>query len=135
MRSTFRSNLHRKNGRRMYHVPWARYWRSVGLLITTAMLAALPVHAADSYVVGYITRVSFAGDHIIIMVDAGVPTNCTGTPFGWMTVPDANKPMQAFVTGLWMRGDAASKQLAVYTTGIDSSGFCQISQIDTQSAG
>jgi len=43
--------------------------------------------------------------------------------------------MLAFVTGLWMRGDAADKSLVIYTTATDGTGFCQVNQIDTQSGG
>ena len=52
-----------------------------------------------------------------------------------MVVPAANKPMLAFVTGLWMRGDAADKTLVFYTSPTDGTGFCQVNQIDTQTAG
>ena len=69
------------------------------------------------------------------MMDTGPPTNCSATPYGWMMIAPQYTPMIAFVTGLWFRGDAAAKQLAVYTSGIDSTGYCQISQIDTEAAG
>ena len=52
-----------------------------------------------------------------------------------MMISSSSTPMVAFVTGLWMRGDAAQKQITIYTTGIDSSGNCVINQIDTGSAG
>jgi hypothetical protein len=113
----------------------ARIALMIGLLFISVTLTARPAQAADSYQIGYISRVSYTGDHLIIMLDSGVPTNCAGTTYSWMMVPAANKPMLAFVTGLWMRGDAATKQVVVYTTPTDSSGFCQINQIDTQSAG
>ena len=100
-----------------------------------AIFMAVPAHAYDNYTVGHMSRVSYSSDFIIITVDSALPTNCAGTFSGWMAIPVANKAMQAFVTGLWMRGDAAQKSLAIYTTGIGSTGFCEISQIDTQSAG
>jgi len=99
-----------------------------------ATLMSVPAHAYQNYETGHITRVSFNTDYILITVDAGVPTNCTGTFSGWMAIPSASKVMQAFVTGLWMRGDAADKSMVFYTTGIGATGFCEISQIDTQSA-
>ena len=99
-----------------------------------ASLISVPAHAYQYYETGHITRVSFNTDYILITVDAGVPTNCTGTFSGWMAITSASKLMQAFVTGLWMRGDAADKSMVFYTTGIGASGFCEISQIDTQSA-
>ena len=105
------------------------------LAIVLATLSAVPAHAYENYETGHITRVSFNTDYILITVDAGVPTNCTGTFSGWMALTSASKLMQAFVTGLWMRGDAPDKSMVFYTTGIGASGFCEISQIDTQSAG
>lgn len=43
--------------------------------------------------------------------------------------------MLAFVTGLWMRGDSSQITLTLYTSGLDSTGFCQVSQIDTNGVG
>ena len=113
----------------------AKYWRCTSALSAATLLAAIPVHAADTYQTGHITRVSYVADHILIMIDTALPTNCAGTPFGWMMIAAANKPMAAFVTGLWMRGDAADKQFTFYTAPIDSSGFCQVYQLDTNAAG
>jgi len=39
------------------------------------------------------------------------------------------------VTGLWMRGDASSKPLAVYESGLDRAGGSLVNQIDTESVG
>jgi hypothetical protein len=104
-----------------------------GLL--SALLVARPAFAFDNYQFGHISRVSFVPNAVLIMLDNGIPTNCTGTPAGWLMINASSGPIVAFVTGLWMRGDASQIQLAVYTGGIDSTGFCQVSQIDTQTAG
>jgi len=105
----------------------------IAALLAAFVLVAPAAHA-DSQT-GHITRVTYVGNTLMIMLDAGPPTNCSATPFGWMMVPASYTPMIAFVSGLWFRGDAAAKSLAVYTSGIDGSGYCQISQIDTESAG
>jgi hypothetical protein len=94
-----------------------------------------PAHAQANYVYGHINRVSFVPSAVLIMLDNGIPTNCAGTPAGWLMITASSGPIVAFVTGLWMRGDASQIQLVVYTSGIDSTGFCQVSQIDTQIAG
>ena len=125
----------RANTKPAHQGSWARYRRSATALAAVATLISLPAHAFDNYESGHITRVSYLGDFMIITVDTGVPTNCTGTPFGWMAIPVANKAMQAFVTGLWMRGDALDKSFTFYTAGIGSTGYCEIGQLDTQSAG
>lgn len=49
----------------------------------------------------------------MIMVGAGLPDNCTGTPWGWMKIPATNEPMIAFFIGLWRRGDAATTFVTV----------------------
>jgi hypothetical protein len=104
------------------------------LLCTAIMLSALfaaPVHSQTGqlHVSGHISNVTFTGDYVMIMVDAGLPGNCAGTSWGWMKIPPENKAMNAFVIGLWMRGDAASTTVTVYTDGIPD-GYCRITQID-----
>jgi hypothetical protein len=103
------------------------------LLICTSLLSMLVVgaaQAAENYQSGHISNITFVADTVFIQLDSGLPTNCTGTPHGWMTIPTANKAMIAFVTGLYLRGDMASVAVTVYTSGIGSSGYCQITQID-----
>lgn len=106
-----------------------------GCLLTLLPMSQGQSQTYSSYATGHISRVSVEASDVVVMLDVGVPSNCTGTPFGWLMIKSSSAPLVAFVLGLWMRGDAAQKQLTVYTTGIDSSGYCQISQIDTGSAG
>jgi hypothetical protein len=84
---------------------------------------------------GHISRVAYTTVGVLIMLDTGPPASCSATPYGWMMIAAPYTAMISFVSGLWFRGDASAKQLAVYTSGIDSTGYCQISQIDTESAG
>jgi len=128
---------------RCKHFTFLTRTRRRSVRVTLALwcaLAMLPMpraqaQAYSTYAVGHITRVSFATNGVIIMLDVGVPANCTGVAYGWLVVSSASTPLVAFVTGLWMRGDAPQKQLVVYTSGIDSTGACQVNQIDTGSAG
>ena len=85
--------------------------------------------AAPTYMSGHITNVTFAQDWVMVMLDTGLPDNCAGTAYGWMKIPPEDKPMIAFVTGLWMRGDAAQVVVTVYTDGLVG-GYCRIAQID-----
>jgi hypothetical protein len=105
-----------------------RIIRSVVMLAIFAVSG--PTVAADTYLGGRISNVTFSGDVILIMLDTGVPDNCIGTPYGWMVIPAEYKSMKAFVLGLWMRGDAGQVPMTVYTSGRDGSGYCQINQID-----
>lgn len=99
------------------------------LLCSTALVAAA-AHAEATYLAGRISNVTFSGDSVMIMLDTGVPGNCVGTPFGWMRIPAANKPMTAFVIGLWLKGDASAVQVTVYTDPPSSSAFCTVHQLD-----
>lgn len=94
-----------------------------------ALLSAPFLANANNSVIGYISDVTFENDRVLIRTSAGVPTNCAGTPLGWMAVPSDNKPMHAFVLGLWLRGDLSQVQMTIYTHGI-LSGICTIGQID-----
>lgn len=97
-----------------------------------ALVLAFPfscAHAGPTSQSGRITDTTFAGDSVLIRLDSASPDNCTGAPYGWMQVPANSKAMQAFVLGLWFRGDAAQTVVTVYTAGIDN-GNCVINQID-----
>jgi hypothetical protein len=82
--------------------------------------------AADTYLYGTLTNVTVgsAGD-LLIMLSTGVPTNCTGVPYGWMMIPAANKTMIALAI-LTMQGHGAA---TVYTYPL-SGGQCVINQFD-----
>jgi hypothetical protein len=99
------------------------------LLCMVGAITQAPAQTAQSYTSGHINNVTFAGDFVMIMVDAGLPGNCAGTSWGWMKIPPENKAMSAFVLGLWMRGDAAQTVVTVYTDGLVG-GYCRITQID-----
>jgi hypothetical protein len=118
--------------RRLQFLGRSKYLRA---LLATSVLAASSAQAADGNQTGHITRVSYATTGVLIMLDVGPPTNCTATPYGWMMIAAPYTAVISFVTGLWFRGDAAANQLTVYTSGIDGTGYCQINQIDTLSAG
>lgn len=100
-------------------------------LASSSLTLSATTHAGATHIHGRISNVTFAGDYVMIMIDAGLPDNCVGTPWGWMKIPAANKAMTAFVTGLWLRGDAASTPVTVYADGLVD-GYCRVSQIDPQ---
>jgi hypothetical protein len=106
----------------------------LGLLAMYALMLN-PAHAGAGYQSGHISRVSYTTGGVLIMMDSGPPTNCSATPFGWMMIAPQYTALIAWVTGLWFQGTAASVQVTLYTAGIDGTGYCQISQIDTLSAG
>jgi hypothetical protein len=102
------------------------------LALATAVISAEPT-IASTYVTAHIADVTFYRDSVLIrMENNGLPTVCTGTAQGWMRIAPENKSMAALVLGLLMRGDLASTVVTVYGDGVDSSGYCGISQIDPQ---
>jgi hypothetical protein len=103
---------------------------ALALLALPLLLPAPAARAESYYVLGSITGITYMDDTVLVQLSSGVPGNCAGTPYGWMRVPPSNRAMIAFVTGLWMRGDAASVTVVLYTSGIDGSGYCAITQLD-----
>ena len=106
----------------------ARRLRRGAAILCLAAVSSVAL-AQPTYVTGHINDVTFAWDAVLIRVDAGLPDNCAGTSYGWMKIPVENKSMNAFVIGLWMRGDSAQVNLTVYTDGL-LSGYCRVTQID-----
>lgn len=108
---------------------------SLLILLLGVFGAPRDVYAYANYEVGHITRVSYTTYGVLIMMDGGLPDNCAGTPDGWMLVGSSYTGMIAFITGLWMRGDASQVTVTAYTGGVDSTTFCEIGQIDTAGNG
>lgn len=97
--------------------------------IAALSFASQSATAAANYQTGHIIDVTLLADAVMLRLDSGQPDNCTGTAWGWIKVPVANKNMSSFVIGLWMRGDAATTTVTVYTDGLVD-GYCRITQID-----
>ena len=107
-----------------------RLMSGIATSVVVMTLGATPSRAAANYMTGHIADVTFLADAVMLRLDSGQPDNCTGTAWGWIKVPVANKNMSALVLGLWLRGDAASTSITVYTDGVASDGYCRITQID-----
>jgi len=99
-------------------------------VVILAVACFTTANAYPNYQIGRITNVTFTGDNMLIMLDAGLPDNCAGSPYGWMMLPASAKPMTAFVIGLFLRGDLSKVGVVVYTSGRDATSFCQVNQID-----
>lgn len=111
----------------MRSTPLERVIRGAAILGLT--VASGTAFAQPTYVSGHISDVTFVWDYVLIRIDAGLPDNCAGTSYGWMKIPVENKSMNAFVVGLWMRGDAQQVPVTVYTDGLVG-GYCRITQLD-----
>jgi len=95
------------------------------LLVLLTGLAIRPALADSTYLSGRIVNVTSASDGLFIMLDTGVPTNCTGVPFGWMEIPEASKTMIAVALITWQNQGSAT----VYTNALVGNA-CVINQFD-----
>lgn len=96
----------------------------VGLMFALSLTG--PVSAEQTYLGGSITNVTSHSGGLLIMLSSGVPTNCTGTPYGWMLIPEVNKTMVALALMTYAQGKGA----VVYTDSNGGSGICVINQFD-----
>jgi hypothetical protein len=102
--------------------------RKICLAIFASTLLALAADAqvAGHYAYGRLTNVTSGAAGLLVMLDVGVPTNCTGTPYGWMVIPESNKTMIAVALITWQNKGSGT----VYTDGISASGYCTVNQFD-----
>lgn len=63
----------------------------------------------------------------MIRIDSGPPGNCASSPYGWMLIKSEHKAMLALTLLMLATG---KKSFVVYTAGIGSSGYCEVSQMD-----
>lgn len=84
--------------------------------------------AAPTYLTGNISNITSMVGGLLIKLDAGVPDDCTGTPYNWMMIAESNKTMIATALAAWHAGQ---KRVTVYMAGTYSgSGYCMIGQFD-----
>lgn len=112
--------------------------RSKVFLFAMSFLGAMylsnaQAQAASDYATGYVTRVTTTTDGILIALNSGntIPTECTGTPYGWLIVEQQDTTMTSLVMGLLLQGTLGSYPMTLYATkGIDSTGFCRVTQVE-----
>lgn len=100
------------------------------VFLSATLWMASVAGAYETYAIGHINNVTFAGEEVFIRLDAAQPGNCGGSSINWMRIPAQQKAMQSFVIGLWLRGDIAQTTVVVYTNPTDASGYCSVNQID-----
>lgn len=107
----------------------------LGSLFAVAFFAHAPPALAEAYQTGHISEMSTVNNGvsgILIRLDSGLPANCTGTPFGWLWIPDGTT-IGAYVLGLWLSGSESAVLVTVYTSGLATNGFCEVTQIQPSS--
>ena len=99
---------------------------SLRTLLTLAAVFALPVHADTGYLTGPVSDLtSFSDGSLGIRLSNGVPGNCTGVAYGWMSIPASNKTMIAVALLVWQNKGSVT----AYTDAL-SGGLCTINQFD-----
>lgn len=102
------------------------FTRSTAWLLALGLL--LPAaRAADTYQHGTIVDTTSAREGLLFRIDAGPPGNCASTPYDWMLIKSEHKAMMALTLLMLASG---KKAFVVYTAGMASSGYCEISQMD-----
>lgn len=104
-----------------------KQFRMVLAVVATLLCVSANAEVFPTYASGNISNTSSVKGGLIVMLDVGVPTNCTGSPYGWMLIPEANKAMMATALTMWITGKRAA---TVYTDGYTGNGFCVVNQID-----
>jgi hypothetical protein len=105
-------------------------FRSFAAAVAVALLSqGASAQVGPTYVSGRISNITFTSGSVMFMLDTGLPANCVGSAYGWMTVPMDYKPIVTILTGIWLRGDADSTVVTAYADGLVN-GYCRISQLD-----
>jgi hypothetical protein len=119
---------------------FVRYsWVAAAVVFSAGLFCAPTALAASYSETGHIVAMSVVDGNggppngVVISLDSGLPDNCSGTPFGWMWVPAGSSVIAAYVLGLWLSGNAPSVSVTVYTSGLSSNGFCQVTQVQPSS--
>lgn len=117
-----------------------RSTRYSGLLLCgLGVFCAAPAIAGSNFEAGHIVAMSAVDGNggppngLVIRLDSGLPDNCSGTPFGWMWVPASSSVITAYVLSFWLSGNTSSVSVTVYTSGLSSNGFCQVTQVQPSS--
>lgn len=106
--------------------------RIVGLL-PIALLSAIPCMAQTSgsnWIAGKVTAVTSTPDGIMVSMSSQVPTNCTGSPYGWMLISRSYPEMVSVTLSYILAG---KMNFTVYTSPSSSGGFCAVNQVQPQS--
>jgi hypothetical protein len=105
--------------------------KKVILTIFTLLLISIPYqgHAAARNLTGTMTNITSVPSGLLIMIDTGVPTDCTNPTIPtWMEIKETNKTMVSVALAMWVSGN---KGVVVYVDGTRGvSGYCVITQFD-----
>jgi hypothetical protein len=102
--------------------------RKISIILALIILSVtVPAFAGPNWISGNLTNYTTIQGGLLIMVDAGIPGNCAGTPYGWILIAEADKAMTAMA---FMRISQGKWALNVYTDSAFHLGFCRAVQFD-----
>ncbi|MBL8339728.1 MAG: hypothetical protein JNM97_23380 [Rhodoferax sp.] len=96
-------------------------------IVGVCVALALPAVAAENYQSGTMVDITSGANGLLVRLDTGAPTNCAGTPYGWMLIRESNKTMLSVALLAWYAGN---RQVTVYTSPIVPGNYCEINQFD-----
>jgi hypothetical protein len=70
-----------------------------GVIACIFLLASSLATAAENYLTGRISNVTFFDNEILLQLDTGRPGNCATTTYGWIKVSSDSKLLQSVVLG------------------------------------
>lgn len=109
-------------------MPSPHFRKLIGVMTLAASGAAL---AGPNYTYGKMTDMSAIAEGLLIRINAPVPDNCAGTPYGWMLIPATNKPIMAAAMMFWATGKRTAEIYTVPATTTGPNAFCTVTQLDT----
>jgi hypothetical protein len=97
--------------------------RIAGIVASFTLSAS--AFAAEAHLGGRIIDVTAYTGGLMVRLETGVPDNCAGVGYGWMTIPESNKTMIAMALMVWQNESGAT----VYTDAL-ANGVCRINQFN-----
>ena len=103
---------------------------ALACLIVTAVTPSQPAQATAyaNYVHGTVTDITSSSVGLYMKVNTNeVPTNCTGTPYDWIVITADKQTMISVALSMYL---ANHRDANIYTSGIGTSGYCEVNQYD-----
>ena len=79
--------------------------RIIGILLLNLPLIA---YSADDYLFGENKNLTVTTSGIMIILDTGLPTNCDGSPYGWMLVKQEYSAMTSVLLASWLSNNKSA---------------------------
>ncbi|TDF41956.1 hypothetical protein EYS14_03690 [Alteromonadaceae bacterium M269] len=82
------------------------------LLFVIASFFTSVVSAGPHFLSGNLSNIASSSSTISIKLHNGVPDNCQGVAYGWMTIKKEDTPMVSMILSMWVSG---KHKATVYT--------------------